>query len=367
MRLSFAADPPPGQQSPSPPPRAQPTTRRPSEHECYDPWPQDSPPLYHTALSSRSPSLSEARSSPERHSPGSVPLQPPWSSHDASNLANPLENLDEAQIARIVAANATRMALIKDELTLTAGNITPGVDDTPFIHNALEALTREPRSSSSHQFPLVTPQGHLPRRQALGNQDFSPSGVAPECSTTQHPLTGTSTRVLFPPQSGQSTAPHEPLSPSASAGNIPRPSDLWIAVDKDALQAIDPRGRTYPPLTFKPRILRPLSMALMLTLCLVMMAALIFSNRFSEQNAGLTPYPGSIYSGQYFLFRILPQLAAAVILIYAQSILTASIRMLPFTLMAKEDPRERYLALFQSISKVASTPTISRALAVDGF
>ena len=84
-------------------------------------------------------------------------------------------------------------------------------------------------------------------------------------------------------------------------------------------------------------------------LCLSMMAALIFSDRFSDQNHGLTPYPGTIYSGQYFVFRILPQLLAVVILIYAQSIVTASLRILPFAIMAKDDPRERYLALFQSL------------------
>ncbi|XP_044721459.1 phosphoribosylaminoimidazole-succinocarboxamide synthase [Hirsutella rhossiliensis] len=264
----------------------------------------------------------QARSSPEElsnpHQPFSppAPLQTPWDRHAGSLGTNFVERFDEAQMAMAATANAARLGLIKDELAIIAGKITPGVDDTPYIQNALEALTREPRSSSSDD---LAPDP---------DEELASANVAP-------------------PAPAQDAAPNEPASPAAT--KLQRPPDQWIAVDKNALQTIDPRGRTYPPLTFKPRILRPLSMGLMFILCLLMMAALIFSNRFSEQHVGLTPYPGSIYSGQYFLFRILPQLVAAAVLIYAQNILTASLRILPFTTMAKEDPRERYLALLQSL------------------
>lgn len=259
-------------------------------------------------------------------------------------------------------ANATRLGLIKDELALIAGKITPGVDDTPYIHNALEALTREPRGTSIDQLTPGTSQRRMHDSQsrmhdyqalrADPDEEFASANVpqpAPADNGSRHQRTSARNHGSVPPASGQDTSPNEPASPPAPATKLQRPPEQWIAVDKNLLQTIDPRGRTYPPLTFKPQILRPLSMGFMLILCLFMMAALIFSNRFSEQHAGLTPYPGSIYSGQYFLFRILPQLVAAVILIYAQNILTASMRVLPFTTMAKEDPRERYLALFQNL------------------
>lgn len=143
--------------------------------------------------------------------------------------------------------------------------------------------------------------------------------------------------------------PHPNTAPAALGQQRQSTTDHWIPVDKNTLQTIDPRGRTYPPLTFKPRILRPFSMLMLMTLCALMMAGLIFSAVYSQKHNGLTPYPGSIYSGQYFVFRILPQMLAGVILIYAQNIITASLRIVPFATLAKEDPQERYLALFQNL------------------
>lgn len=77
-----------------------------------------------------------------------------------------------------------------------------------------------------------------------------------------------------------------------------------------------------------------------------MIAALIFSAVFSVSHIGLTPYAGTIYGGQYFLFRILPQLVAAFLLIYAQCIITAAFWVLPFSGMASDDRHERRDAPF---------------------
>ncbi|PHH86533.1 hypothetical protein CDD83_10102 [Cordyceps sp. RAO-2017] len=248
------------------------------------------------------------------------------------------------------------MGLIKEELAAIAGKITPGVDDTPYIQYALEALTREPASGSGVSAPAAVSNGHDNDRfqapRGLLDERLAQAPATPPEQlrhSGRNPQAGTRNAEPMPAMTEEFATPEKPRSSSVSASNFQRPPELWMPVDKDALQAIDPRGRIYPPLTFKPRILRPLSMMFMLILCLLMMAALIFSNSFSAEHAGLTPYPGSIYSGQYFIFRILPQLVAAVILIYAQNILTASLRVLPFANMAREDPRERYLALFQRL------------------
>ncbi|KAJ6446797.1 Alcohol dehydrogenase superfamily, zinc-type [Purpureocillium lavendulum] len=256
------------------------------------------------------------------------------------------------------ADNAARMGnSLKDELAIAAGKVTPGVDDTPYIQYALEALTRDRRSNSTQHVTAPTSgrQPYLsdvPRR--IPDEELAFLAVTqpqPVYDNTRQPSN------VREPRAGPSlptTAPvvafATPASPSTSSlDEVPPASNQWIAVDRAALQTIDPRGRTYPPLTYKPRILRPFSMIILMISCLLMIAALIFSDRFSSQRNGLTPYPGTIYSGQYFVFRILPQLLAAVILIYAQSIVSASVRILPFTTTAKEDPRERYLALFQSL------------------
>ncbi|RDA91198.1 hypothetical protein CP533_4802 [Ophiocordyceps camponoti-saundersi (nom. inval.)] len=251
-----------------------------------------------------------------------------------------LEDFDEAELSMAAATNAARMGLLKDELSVIAGKITPGVDDTPYIQYALEALTREPEShpevnaSKGGWINARQPSQHVP----LGAERILAPVTRPEPvrSLRQGTSYGEPAHVAVPEQA------RSPLAPGAHLQH-------WIAVDRNTLQIIDPRGTTYPPLTFKPRILRPLSTAALMILCLLMMTAYIFSNRYAQHNLGLTPYPGSIYSGQYFVFRILPPLVAVVILIYSQCILTTSLRILPFTNMAQEDPRERYLALFRRL------------------
>ncbi|GJN69256.1 hypothetical protein PLICBS_003304 [Purpureocillium lilacinum] len=297
---------------------------------------------------------------PDRLLPSATPQLPGGPADAASIAPSSTVRFDEAQLAMFAADNAARMGnSLKDELTIAAGKVTPGVDDTPYIQYALEALTRDRRSGSTQHVSAPTSGrqpylSDIPRR--IPDEELAFAAVTqPQPVYYSHNVK--EQRHAGEPRVGQNLArvaptapPAEPPSPpTSSLDDYPPTSDQWIAVDKLALQAIDPRGRTYPPLTYKPRILRPFSMIILMISCLLMIAALIFSDRFSAQRVGLTPYPGTIYSGQYFVFRILPQLLGAVILIYAQSIVTASLRILPFTTMAKEDPRERYLALFQNL------------------
>ncbi|KAI2637921.1 hypothetical protein GGS26DRAFT_433384 [Hypomontagnella submonticulosa] len=100
------------------------------------------------------------------------------------------------------------------------------------------------------------------------------------------------------------------------------------------------------PLTLKPWVLRSQSLLLLTMLCVLMIAALVFSAIYSTSNVGLTQYAGTIYGGQYFLFRILPQLLAVIILIYAQCVITAAFWVLPFSAMASDDRNERRDAVF---------------------
>lgn len=100
------------------------------------------------------------------------------------------------------------------------------------------------------------------------------------------------------------------------------------------------------PLTRKPWVLRSQSLLLLTTLCILMIAALAFSAVYSMNHDGLTPFSGSIYGGQYFLFRMLPQLLAIILLIYAQCVITAAYWVLPFSAMASNDRNERRDAPF---------------------
>ncbi|KAG6110172.1 hypothetical protein E4U13_005485 [Claviceps humidiphila] len=261
--------------------------------------------------------------------------------------------------------NVARMDSFKGELSLAAGKVTPGVDDSPYIQYALDALTRD-REGLGSEIPGNLPPSEKYTESTAPQQDpgLRAKDFAPLQSSKIDPFPYRSHNEAIHHQ--ERTAPFElPSAQEMSCDRenqalLPRVStrypnsramgqSQWVAVGQRELQKIDPRGRTYRPLTFKPRILRLPSMIGFVALSVLMIVGLMFSAIHSEKHYGLTPYPGSIYSGQYFVFRILPQLLAGVILIYAQNIVTASLRIAPFAALAKEDPQRRYLALFQSL------------------
>ncbi|RFU74548.1 phosphoribosylaminoimidazole-succinocarboxamide synthase [Trichoderma arundinaceum] len=276
--------------------------------------------------------------------PFSNPPAQPAGYHAIEPEEDSTVRFDEAQLAMFAADNASRMPNIKDELALAAGKVTPGVDDTPYIQYALQALVGgQSMSLPSHLVPGSS-DGYSDRYEPIRGFDESAGYSSP---TRQDRIERETARP--PPPKGSGSPVHPPRRSTASFDPTGASSSRWAPVSKDMQKDLDPHGRTHQPLTFKPRILRAFSMAVLAILILLMMAALIFSARYSYSHSGLTPYPGSIYSGQYFLFRILPQLLGSIIFIYAQSIVTASLRVLPFTAMASEDPRTRYMALFQKL------------------
>ncbi|KAH6604212.1 phosphoribosylaminoimidazole-succinocarboxamide synthase [Trichoderma cornu-damae] len=280
----------------------------------------------------------------DRSSARPPPIQPEGY-HAIEPEEDPIVHFDEAQLAMFAADNASRMPNIKDELALAAGKVTPGVDDTPYIQYALQALVSGPNTSLPSHLASGSSEGYSERYGSARGFDESAGYSSP---SHQDRVAAEDARPDSPPQ-----GPPSPIQPprrsTASFDPTGASTSRWAPVSKTMQRDVDPHGRTHSPLTFKPRILRAFSMAILAILILLMMAALIFSARYSYEHSGLTPYPGSIYSGQYFLFRILPQLLAGIIFIYAQSVAAASLRVLPFAAMASEDPRARYMALFQRL------------------
>ena len=282
------------------------------------------------------------------------------------------------------------MSGLKDELTIAAGKVTPGVDDGPYIQYAIEALTRRrhgdvaddllseggfedemigvptpeplPRrvvdeEMGYHHPPLAVPEtsyaGHRDiRRPSLGDEhrrlsdDDQFRTLSPVSSRVHTPML---TSPEWQPQAQLPAQPQQTASKQPTSSGARADPEPWVPVTKDMRDNFYPNDVTYPPLTYKPRILRPFSMLIFMALCLLLTVGLIFSAVYSQRHTGLTPYPGSIYSGQYFLFRLLPQLLAAGVLVYAQAIVSTSLRVLPFVALASEDARDRYLALFQRL------------------
>ncbi|RYO89471.1 hypothetical protein DL762_003190 [Monosporascus cannonballus] len=137
-----------------------------------------------------------------------------------------------------------------------------------------------------------------------------------------------------------------PQSAISSILNLPRNVERWQAEPTVAHAADLEKVGSSPPLSFKPWILRDESLLLLMSLCLLMIAALIFCAVYSVGRNGFMPYGNTLYGGDYFLFRILPQLLAAALLVYAQCVITAAFRVLPFSLMASDDVQERRDAVF---------------------
>ncbi|KAI1259896.1 hypothetical protein F5Y18DRAFT_408088 [Xylariaceae sp. FL1019] len=298
----------------------------------------------------------------------------------------------------------------KDELTRAAGVVTPGVSDTPYIQYALEALTRRSRdargisgntSSDSDDAPIprhqIIPQFtvNVARPPAVHQPPVAvhhDADIEDEESIPEHwPLPPSTTNILDAdqrpkPSDEEALVTNRPVTepepepqsePEPERRNYfreradrnfeyvkqlvwgphkvtvnqspPRTVDLWRA-QPDTFTKQDLKSWRYAQrpstLTYKPFILRTPSLLLFLLLCTLMITALIFSAVYSNRNTGFTTYNHSIYGGQYFLFRVLPQLLGALLLIYAQCVIAAVFRVYPLSAMASNDRNERRNAVF---------------------
>jgi hypothetical protein len=261
------------------------------------------------------------------------------------------------------------MSGLKDELTIAAGKVTPGVDDDllsegDFEDEMIGVPTPEPLPRRVVDEEMGYPPVAVPETSYAGHRDLRRPQLGEEHRRLSdddqfRTLSPVSSRVHTPmltppewqpqPQPPAAQPQQQQTDPKQPTSGARADSEPWVPVTKDMRDNFYPNDVTYPPLTYKPRILRPFSMLIFMTLCLLLTVGLIFSAAYSQRHTGLTPYPGSIYSGQYFLFRLLPQLLAAGVLMYAQAIVSTSLRVLPFVALASEDARDRYLALFQRL------------------
>ncbi|KUI73139.1 hypothetical protein VM1G_09022 [Cytospora mali] len=235
----------------------------------------------------------------------------------------------------------------RDPLALEAARVTPGVDDTPYIQYAIEQLTRE-REGEGRQSD--------PSSMSSAGQRYAPitSQPAPARPREVERQTAEQSAPLLaepePRPSSQRTSMSTLVRGKEKGARIPPaqpPHDAWQPIDPEFMT--DGREKINPKLVFKPKILRPLSMITLLVLCLLMIAALIFSTIYSSRQIGLWPYTGTIYSGQYFLFRVVPAILAAIILFYAQCIVTTMIRMRPFARLAAQRKTDRLDAIFDDL------------------
>ncbi|KAJ4404545.1 hypothetical protein N0V85_004854 [Neurospora sp. IMI 360204] len=276
----------------------------------------------------------------------------------------------------LAAAAAGPVQDFKDDLAREAGVVTPGVDDTPYVQYAIEALTRGNResgysgdgSSGSEWGPGggggryddvvpgpglgALPAGYVPEQHQQQEQQPGPPGPSSILDPGLKQQFEEDRRLL--------QTPFRPNNPAVSADSLastllkngPRPAQPheWRPLDRDALIAKigEPRANGLPSLVFLPMPLTARSLVAFMLMCLFMAATLIFSAVWSQMQNGLTGYV-SIYGSSYFLFRILPQFLGGLLLLWAQFIIITVFRILPFTHLASPNIRERDGALFEDM------------------
>ncbi|UKZ71462.1 uncharacterized protein TrAtP1_012416 [Trichoderma atroviride] len=125
---------------------------------------------------------------------------------------DPTVRFDEAQLAMFAADNASRMPNIKDELALAAGKVTPGVDDTPYIQYALQALVGGQSTSIPSHLVSNSSDGYSERYEPMRGFDESAGYSSP---TRQDRITSEAAPSA-PPQ-----GPFSPLSSSLDAAQLP--------------------------------------------------------------------------------------------------------------------------------------------------
>ena len=110
------------------------------------------------------------------------------------------------------------------------------------------------------------------------------------------------------------------------------PALIRILVVSQVLLPTEPIGSEafkYPKLVFVPRPLRAISISVLIFLCLLMMAGLVFCAIWPSSHQGLYNYDGS-GTRRYFIFQYLPQILALIILMWLFVIQSAIHRILPF-------------------------------------
>ncbi|KIX01949.1 uncharacterized protein Z518_07888 [Rhinocladiella mackenziei CBS 650.93] len=186
---------------------------------------------------------------------------------------------------------------------------TPGVDDTPYIRFAIEQLTRDED---------VTGRG----RHSTATPDRAGSPILPPAEP--EPAEDANASTPSPPP----TPPQQPASsprPPSQTQRKPVPQEFMIPVDLSK----DLRSQ----LGFVPLPLRLPVLLLYLSLCLLMIAALIFNLIFVSGNHGLYDYDGDA-TPRYFVFQYLPQLLGIILILWLFVIEAAVYRCLPYFCMA---------------------------------
>ncbi|PGH32085.1 hypothetical protein GX50_05154 [[Emmonsia] crescens] len=224
---------------------------------------------------------------------------------------------------KTVAPNAQDSARVTE-----SGTPSPGVDDMPYIRFAIDQLTRD--------------------EELLGE------GRHGSALSTEYPVE----RIV--PDEGLGYYTSTTTQPVEQPKKEPQVLDRCDSPVSNILSPVTPPsdGYRYPQLNFVPFALRPLALISLTTVCLTMMAALIFCIIWSQQHAGLWAYDG-LGGSRYFVFQFLPQLLAIFITLWLFVIQSAVYRILPLTILTSGHGSENALQKIRTLPHNFLFPDIS--------
>ena len=179
---------------------------------------------------------------------------------------------------------------------------TPGLDDTPYIHFAIDQLTRD--------------------EEALGERRNETPSQSDVSELTRDPKDG-------------------PVSVTQdkrdSDSMIRRPETLPMDSRDSQYAPLEPAIDThnYPRLDFVPKSLRWPSLIGLQFSCLIMIALIIASNVLSIKRSGLWEYDG-VSTSRYFLFQYFPQILASFVIIWLLCVQSAIYRVFAFDALASD-------------------------------
>lgn len=217
--------------------------------------------------------------------------------------------------------------------------VTPGADDTPYIHFAIDQLTidEEVRGSRAYTHPPEQDINTQIYDQGLGygaaqraQQDSLDAAFSP-----QQPLTpvDTSTRNLpavhpaAPRYMETSPWQQQDVSPSQFIDAGQR--DIFVPFDQEV-----------PPLRFLPSILRPLWLGIYLFLLLWALIGLLVAGIWSGVHPGIERY-AQFGGSTYFVYQYLPVMLGTLLFLWLIQIQIAVMRVMPFISMASMSSRAR--------------------------
>jgi Protein of unknown function (DUF3433) len=225
---------------------------------------------------------------------------------------------------------------------------TPGADDTPYIHFAIDQLTRDEellgRSRDARGSPDMLPvppsaavadvspvssddeRGRLEVRNADVHQDSaSPAADATKELQVTEPVPRSQSVSPLSEQGAAQQAQVAPQQPPPPTQPVQQPADTPRLPPHDHYR--------YPPLTFIPRSLQISGIVSLIVPCIVFIGLLTLTMIWAAKKGGLWDYDG-VGTGRYFLAEYLPQLLAVLVTIYLIVAQRALQRILPFVLLS---------------------------------